>query len=127
MSKPAPNAEPVPITCPGCAGVLSLLHEPGTMHTHYTCQVGHTFTLPSLLAAKEEELEKTLWAAMAFLEHVELITQRFIAESETSGLPIDRKAMEARIRQTADQRRQLRKLIEESEPANLDADAAKRK
>jgi hypothetical protein len=126
MPKPH-NAEPVLITCPGCAGVLSLLHEAGTAHTHFTCQVGHTFTLTSLLAAKEEEVEKTLWAAMAFLEHVELITKRFIEESDASGVPIDRQGMETRIRQTADQRRLLRKLIEESEPANLDPDAAKRK
>ena len=105
--------------------MLSLVHEPGTSHTHYTCQVGHTFTLPSLLAAKEEEVEKTLWAAMAYLEHVELVSRRYLGESTESELPVQRDGLEARIRQTGEQRRVLRQLIEQTEPANLDTEAAK--
>ena|SRR5581483_8045648 len=122
MPTPSPDAEPVLITCPGCAGVLSLVREPGTKHTHFTCQVGHTFTLSSLLSAKEEELERVLWAAMAYLEHVELISQRYLSESEQSGLALHREGLEARIRQTGEQRRLLRQLIENSQPANLDPD-----
>jgi hypothetical protein len=125
MSNRSPNGEPVLITCPGCAGVLSLVHESATEHTHYTCQVGHRFTLPSLLAAKEEEVEKTLWAAMAFLEHVEIITHGYLDESAQSGLAIDRSGMKGRLCQVAEQRVALRKLIDETQPANLDADVSK--
>ena len=127
MPTPSPEAEPVLITCPGCAGVLSLVHEPGTKHTHFTCQVGHTFTLSSLLTAKEEELERSLWAAMAFLEHVEMIGRRYLCESEQSGLAVHRDGLETRIRQAGEQRRLLRQLIENTQPANLDPHVRTRK
>jgi uncharacterized protein YbaR (Trm112 family) len=120
MKAPHERGEPILITCPACAGVLQVVREPHTAHQHFICQIGHTFTLSTLLAAKEEELERSLWSAMCFFEHVESISRLLIDENAAAGVQTNRASLEARIRRVQEHRRLLRDIIEHDDPPNLD-------
>jgi len=54
------------LICPDCGGnlVVVVLGEPHETLLHFRCRVGHAFSLIELLAAKEEQLEAKLWAAV---------------------------------------------------------------
>jgi hypothetical protein len=58
------------VQCPGCAGVLGVRAEGRHDLLLFECRVGHTYDLLELLAAKEETLEKKLWAATTALSEL---------------------------------------------------------
>jgi hypothetical protein len=58
------------VTCPDCAGTLTVQTEGDTGYLHFRCRTGHAFSLTSLLACKEEVLEARLWTALTALEEL---------------------------------------------------------
>jgi two-component system, chemotaxis family, protein-glutamate methylesterase/glutaminase len=56
-----------PFACPECGGTLWQVgnHEP---LRRYRCHVGHGLTVRALLASQDEQLERSLWAAMRALQ-----------------------------------------------------------
>lgn len=69
-----PESHPTMIGCPSCAGCLTLTSGPHD-HSQYACSVGHSFSLWELYEAKETELERTQWSAMALLMHLQNILE----------------------------------------------------
>ena len=69
-----PETHGTMIGCPSCAGCLTLSTGPSN-HAQYACSVGHSFSLWELYEAKETELERTQWSAMALLMHLQHILQ----------------------------------------------------
>src|SRR5437667_116995 len=57
---------PTSLTCPECGG--SLWERRDGKVSRLQCHVGHSYTAPSLLAEKGEELESVLWTALRALE-----------------------------------------------------------
>jgi two-component system chemotaxis response regulator CheB len=96
-------------TCPDCVGVLSVERE-NNGHRDYSCQVGHRFSTRSLLFAKEKEVERVLWAAVALLEHVMHVYDRM--ERETKPNAKDRRRLEQRINEAKKQKQSLISMIE---------------
>jgi CheY-like chemotaxis protein len=73
------------IGCPDCSGVLSAREEGDTGLLVFRCTVGHTFSNESLIAAKEEQLESALWAAVELFREVALICGELAARAERGG------------------------------------------
>lgn len=118
---PTPGTSPTPtlISCPGCIGVLSLVKVEDTGHLEMTCTVGHKFSLQSLLAAKEEELERGLWSVVALLEHVEMVNRFMLNQLDQAAAPAIQDRLKARIARIQVHKHQIRQIIEESEPPDL--------
>jgi two-component system chemotaxis response regulator CheB len=53
-------------TCPECHGVLVRIHEGAIVR--YRCHTGHAFSLQTLLADVNEEIDATLWGALRAIE-----------------------------------------------------------
>ncbi|HEX2056072.1 MAG TPA: hypothetical protein VHF07_06245 [Nitrospiraceae bacterium] len=111
MPKAKSSAAPLAsFTCPDCIGVLSVEREKNG-HRDYRCQVGHRFSTRSLLFAKEKEVERILWAAVALLEHVMRVYARMEQElTRSSGT--DRRRLKQRMKEAKTQNHMLVSMIE---------------
>lgn len=69
---------PVPLTCPECSGPL---WRGGADGAHFRCLVGHAFHLKTLADGSDDDLDRTLWAAIRMFEQRVNIS-RMLAEQE---------------------------------------------
>lgn len=58
------------LTCPDCGGSLSVRAEGASGYLYFRCRIGHVFALDSLVAAKEDGVERCLWVAVTALEEL---------------------------------------------------------
>ncbi len=58
--------DPVPISCPSCAGPL--WEKRNAVSDRYRCHMGHAFSSRTLLMDQDEAVEKALWSAVRTLE-----------------------------------------------------------
>jgi len=108
--------DPTMISCPACAGVLALAQEDAG--DRLVCSVGHGFSFESLIEAKEDELEKTMWSSLALLAHVEMVIQKLL--DRPGGMDrAPQESLHARIVQARLHAEQLRDMIEETRRPNL--------
>jgi hypothetical protein len=106
------------LPCPDCSGVLGVRALGAHASLVFECRVGHTYDLPELLTAKEEVLERKLWAAATAL--VELSALMNDLEGRT------RSAAEAAIYETRGRQARARadtllKIIQRDSPIQLSA------
>src|SRR5262245_18434320 len=103
------------ITCPTCHGSLEVRAE-GDVHLHFTCRVGHAFSLEEVLTTLEEFLEDTIWSAIRGHEELAALLGDVIAyRARFTGFGRDG-SYERRRRRAADQAAALRALFEREEP-----------
>jgi len=120
MPKPAANARATLIGCPSCSGVLSVVREDDTRHIQFICSIGHTFALQTLLEAKESQLETGLWSVISLMEHIDMILEFFVKQVEDGTLPVEKEGLLARRDQVRSQSTAIRRLIDETQPPDLD-------
>jgi two-component system, chemotaxis family, protein-glutamate methylesterase/glutaminase len=96
------------IGCPGCAGVLQAQVGPHG-HQQFICSVGHAYSKESLYQAKEEELEKALWSAIALLAHLGMVLHLFEGQATMPDEESQR-----RLQQIERHSAKLRAIIEET-------------
>ena len=58
--------EPVPLSCPDCAGPVWEITASGPRR--YRCHMGHAFSEGAMLASQSETVEESLWVALRTLE-----------------------------------------------------------
>jgi two-component system, chemotaxis family, protein-glutamate methylesterase/glutaminase len=58
------------LACPDCGGSLTARTEGQSGYMHFRCRIGHAYSIESLLAAKEDGLERCLWVAVTALEEL---------------------------------------------------------
>jgi two-component system chemotaxis response regulator CheB len=75
-------SEPVPLTCPDCAGVLSEVS--GERPLRYRCQIGHAYTAEEL-AAHHELIDEAVRIAMRLMEERVELVDRMSREARASG------------------------------------------
>lgn len=76
-------ADPAPLTCPDCDGVLSQVK--GARPLRFRCQIGHAITAERLLADQQDPLRRAMRTALRLTEeHVELLT-RMAADARGGG------------------------------------------
>jgi hypothetical protein len=84
----------VPLSCPDCFGVLHFEREGHHDHLLYRCQVGHRYSVGSLIQAKEAQLERTLWSASLLLKQM-----AFAYEDLSSEMKHANRTDRSRVRQ----------------------------
>lgn len=91
--------------CPDCGGAL---FESGNLDLpHFTCRIGHAYTLNALLAGEDDALETALWAAVRALQENAELKERTAAMLERNG----KSSNAARIREDAKAQRDQAKLL----------------
>lgn len=86
-----------PYTCPECHGVLTRLKSGGV--PRFRCHTGHAYSIYSLLAAVDEDVEHSMWNALRSIEESELLLAhlaRHLAESKGDQATIERFQKKAR-------------------------------
>jgi two-component system chemotaxis response regulator CheB len=114
------EGSPTGLTCPDCGGALWEWRD-GNLQ-RFSCNVGHSFTVESMLNEQGRSLESALWGALRALEERADLLRRLSRDS--SG--ITRRNFDQRSRQVDAHARQLRDTLMAagSEPAvGLDAAA----
>jgi two-component system chemotaxis response regulator CheB len=76
-------AEPAPLTCPSCGGVLSTIKMGQPLR--FRCQVGHAYTVDALAKEQESRVDEALRVALRIIgERAELV-QRMADDGRQSG------------------------------------------
>lgn len=75
-------ADPAPLSCPSCGGVLSQVRAPPL---RFRCQVGHAFTAQVLQQEKEDSLDEAMRVALRILEERAELIDRLARDSDRSG------------------------------------------
>lgn len=101
----------VPVSCPDCAGVLSIKQEGPGPQRLYVCQINHRHSTTSLYQAIEERVENTLWSAVVMLKQLDSVYEKLLAEHPLpSG--IESKKIKRRLREVRAHRTGIRTFIE---------------
>lgn len=78
-------ADPIPLTCPQCDGVLSEVR--GSHPLRFRCQTGHAVNADVLDAQQHEAVEEALRVALRVLEERVTLTERLAVDARGAGRP----------------------------------------
>jgi two-component system chemotaxis response regulator CheB len=98
-------ADPAPLTCPQCNGVLSQMRGPGPLR--FRCQVGHTVTADVLVKEQENSVDEALRVALRIVEERAELVSRLAEDGARSG----RRAVAELYRERADEYRRYAETI----------------
>lgn len=101
----------VPVSCPDCFGVLRFEREGSRGHLMYRCQVDHSYSIGSLLHAKEDQLERALWSATLLLKQTSYVYEDLLSEMKSAG-GAERKRVLQRLKEVKKQRLAIQTMIE---------------
>lgn len=76
-------ADPAPLTCPSCGGVLSQVR--GGPPLRFRCQVGHAFTVDSLAKEQESRVDEALRVALRIIEERAELVARMAEDGRQAG------------------------------------------
>jgi two-component system, chemotaxis family, protein-glutamate methylesterase/glutaminase len=76
-------ANPAPLTCPGCGGVLSELKAQHPLR--FRCQVGHAYTADALAKEQEGRVDEALRVALRIIEERAELVHRMAEDGRHSG------------------------------------------
>lgn len=108
------GAEPSPLSCPSCDGLLFRL--PGRPAQGFRCRVGHAWSPASLSAHRTSNAEDALRVALRALEE-KAMTLRWLADQETRrGHPVVAGMHTARAVAADSEAAQVRQLIPKTGP-----------
>lgn len=76
-------ADPSPLICPDCGGVLSQVREPGPLR--FRCQVGHALTAEALASEQENAVDEALRVALRVIEERAELVARMAEDGRDAG------------------------------------------
>jgi two-component system chemotaxis response regulator CheB len=76
-------AEPTPLSCPECHGVLSEMKGDGPLR--YRCQVGHAYSAEVVDAEQDEALETAMITALRIIEERITLVARLAQDAQAQG------------------------------------------
>lgn len=76
-------ADPAPLTCPHCSGVLSSVRTGKTLR--YRCQVGHTMTAEVLAKEQENAIDEAMRVALRIIEERAELVQQMADDAARAG------------------------------------------
>jgi two-component system chemotaxis response regulator CheB len=98
-----------PNTCPECQGVLLKIKE-GVI-TRYRCHTGHAYSLRTLFASINEEVEKTLWSSLRAADERILLLQEIMEECRTNDDKFAAQQCQEQIRNTEQHLEHIRTAV----------------
>jgi two-component system, chemotaxis family, protein-glutamate methylesterase/glutaminase len=113
------SPQPAALVCPDCGGVISVRREGQQDYLLFSCQVGHAYSVATLIAGKEERLEEVLWSSVYLLEELARLLTGVAdrAERETGQQPWA--AAHRRLQQLQAHAQRVRLVLDETEPMTL--------
>ena len=76
-------AEPAPLTCPSCGGVLSMVKMSHPLR--FRCQVGHAYTADALAREQESRVDEAMRVALRIIEERAELVHRMAENGRLSG------------------------------------------
>jgi two-component system chemotaxis response regulator CheB len=107
------------IACPDCSGTLIVFLP--QRFAAFRCRIGHAYSLPEVLAAKEDRLEPRLWEAVSSLEELADFLE---TASRERFAHVDPDSYRRRGTAARDHAVVLRSVINSERPLRSDAAAA---
>ena len=110
-------ADPAPLTCPGCGGVLSELRMEYPLR--FRCQVGHAYAADALAKEQEGRVDEALRVALRIIEERAELVHRMAKDGRRSGRKAVAEIYEARAveyREYADMIRRV--MLHSLDPKN---------
>jgi two-component system chemotaxis response regulator CheB len=105
-------ADPVPMSCPSCGGVLSQIrHWPPL---RFRCQIGHAYTADILAEQTEGSVDEALRTALRIIEERVVLIIKMMEDARRSGLNAAAQSYEERARECQAQAEVLRKAISQT-------------
>ncbi|MBV8107065.1 MAG: chemotaxis protein CheB [Hyphomicrobiales bacterium] len=77
-------ANPVPLSCPACGGVLSQIRRSPPLR--FRCQVGHAYTADTLANEQEGSVDEAMRVALRIVEERATLTHKMAEEARRGGL-----------------------------------------
>lgn len=102
-------ADPVPLTCPACGGVLSELRQKTPLR--FRCQVGHSYTAEVLATEKEGAADEAVRVALRIMEERVQLTRKLAQNARASGLGYAAASYEKHMQESRDHAEVLRAAI----------------
>jgi two-component system, chemotaxis family, protein-glutamate methylesterase/glutaminase len=100
-------ADPSPLSCPDCQGVLSEMREQRPLR--YRCQIGHSYTA-EILASRIDEVDQAVRVAMRVMEERVTLVERMARDARETG----RKAVAELYESRAEEYRRYAKTLRDS-------------
>jgi two-component system chemotaxis response regulator CheB len=113
-------AEPVPLTCPSCGGVLSRLNAAYPLR--FRCQVGHAYTADDLVREQEGRVDEALRVALRILEERAELVHRMAADGRESGRAAVAEMYEKRAAEYREHADMIRRVVLRSLEPSLPPD-----
>jgi two-component system chemotaxis response regulator CheB len=77
------HGRPVALGCPECGGGMSSIETGNAVH--YVCHAGHSYSPQTLLAARDEGIESSLWTAVSALQETVTVLDDLARRAQQSG------------------------------------------
>lgn len=85
-------ANPVPLSCPACGGVLSQVRRSPPLR--FRCQVGHAYTAEALASEQEGSVDEAMRVALRIVEERAVLTKKMADEAREGGLRLSAASFE---------------------------------
>jgi two-component system, chemotaxis family, protein-glutamate methylesterase/glutaminase len=112
-------ADPAPLTCPACGGVLSELRMERSLR--FRCQVGHAYTADALAKEQEGRVDEALRVALRIIEERAELVHRMAEDGRQSGRAAVARMYDARAAEYREYADMIRRVMLHS----LDPEAPK--
>ncbi len=110
------------VACPDCGGSLTVRAEGDGGYLSFRCRIGHAFALESLLAAKEEAVERCLWVAVTRLEELRTLGQDLLRLGEPYRNPCPSEDLKERVARLEADSETVRRVAMANRPLALGVD-----
>lgn len=115
-------ANPVPLTCPSCGGVLSEIKTERPLR--FRCQVGHAYTADALAREQEGKVDEALRVALRIIEERAELVHRMAEDGRHSGRAAVAQMYEARAAEYREYADMIRRVMLHSlDPKTPDAES----
>ena len=102
-------ANPVPLSCPACGGVLSQVRRSPPLR--FRCQVGHAYTAEALQVEQEGSVDEALRVALRIVEERAVLAHKMAEDARRSGLRHSAASFERRSAESRDHVETLRAAL----------------
>lgn len=102
-------ADPAPLTCPSCGGVLSALKMAHPLR--FRCQVGHAYTADALAKEQEGKVDEALRVALRIIEERAELVHRMAEDGRHSGRAAVAALYDARAAEYRDYADMIRRVM----------------
>ncbi|MBB5536390.1 chemotaxis protein CheB [Rhizobium giardinii] len=99
----------VPISCPGCGGVLSQIKNSSPLR--FRCQVGHAYTSQTLSADKESAVDEAMRVALRIIEERVTLSEKMADDARSNGFHAAAAANGRRAKEAREHAETLRRAI----------------